>query len=78
MHLYKNVRDEKEFQKGYSEITKRPFEVTENDGVRMKLYQLYLDLILYIESYRYDGIQRNHQEKMKNKILGDIADLQFL
>jgi len=77
IHLYKDVRDEKEFQKGYSEVTGRPFKVTKNDCIRMKLYQLYLDLILYVESYRYDKSKRRNQERMRNKICMEVEALEL-
>lgn len=74
VHCYKDVRQEKEFQKGYETVTRQPFVVTEEDGVRMELYRLYLDLIVYVESYRYDEKYGQAVRKTMIKTIEDRID----
>lgn len=60
--LFHQVEDEKEFQRGYAEVSGKPFEITENDRIRMNLYRLYMTVILFVEAYRYD---EEYEAKMK-------------
>ena len=67
--LYEDVDTEEEFKLGYSEVSGCEFNVTEKDKMRMRLYRLYLDLIVYVESYRYgDNYGRRVREIMINNI----------
>lgn len=69
VHLYDDVDKEEEFKQGYSEVSGVELSVTEKDKVRMRLYRLYLDLIVYVESYRYDeGYGRRVREIMIKNI----------
>lgn len=69
VHLYDDVDKEEEFKSGYEEVSGCEFKVTEKDKVRMRLYRLYLDLIVYVESYRYDeGYGRRVREIMIKNI----------
>lgn len=54
MMLFEDVEQEPDFQKGYSEISERPFLITDGDRIRMNLYRLYMSVILFVESYRYE------------------------
>lgn len=74
VHLYKDVQQELDFQKGYMEVSGKPFVITEEDCVRMELYGLYLDVILFVESYRYDekygqAVRKNMGEKIEKRVL---------
>ena len=68
-HLYEDVDNEEDLKRGYSEGTGCEFIVTEKDKLRMRLYRLYLTLIIYVESYRYaEGYGRRVREIMGEKI----------
>ena len=54
MGLFDNVEEEPDFRRGYSEISHVPLEITEEDRIRMNLYRLYMSVILFVESYRYE------------------------
>lgn len=69
VHLYDDVDSEEELKCGYSEVSGCELKVNEKDKVRMRLYRLYLDLIVYVESYRYDeGYGRRVREIMIKNI----------
>lgn len=67
VHLYNDVSEEKEFMEGYSEITGKPLVVTQSNWIRMNLYRLYLEVIVYVEAYRYSD------EKRKSMVY-DVVD----
>ncbi len=74
MGLFEDVEEEPDFQRGYSEISQAPFEITEADRIRMNLYRLYMSVILFVESYRYEeayaaGI-KGHMTKRIHQLLG--------
>lgn len=54
MMLFENVEQELDFQRGYSEMSREPFVITDDDRIRMNLYRLYMSVILFVESYRYE------------------------
>lgn len=56
--IYGNIAEESAFIEGYSEATGIRLEITHNDEIRMKLYRIYMDLILAIESYRFEEAYR--------------------
>lgn len=70
--LFENVEQESDFQKGYSEISGTPFLITDDDRIRMNLYRLYMSVILYVESYRYD---EQYAATVKNDVIKDIHRL---
>lgn len=72
MMLFDNVEDEPDFRKGYSEISNIPFKITDNDRIRMNLYRLYMAVILFVESYRYD---EDYAEMIKGHLNKNIAHL---
>lgn len=70
--LFDDVTQEKDLQAGYSEISGKPFVVSKNDLIRMKLYSLYLSLIMFVETYRYDKLYAMGVEKY---VFGKISKL---
>lgn len=76
MMLFENVEQEFEFQKGYSEISGVPFLVTDNDRIRMNLYRLYMSVILFVESYRYEeqyaAMVKKHLIKGIHQLIGQL------
>lgn len=72
MMLFDNVEDEPDFRKGYSEISNVPLKITDNDRIRMNLYRLYMAVILFVESYRYD---EDYAEMIKGHLNKNIAHL---
>ena len=72
MMLFDNVEDEPDFRKGYSEISIVPLKITDNDRIRMNLYRLYMAVILFVESYRYD---EDYAEMIKGHLNKNIAYL---
>lgn len=72
MMLFDNVEDEPDFRKGYSEISIVPLKITDNDRIRMNLYRLYMAVILFVESYRYD---EDYAEMIKGHLNKNIAHL---
>ncbi len=72
MMLFDNVEDEPDFRKGYSEISNVPFKITDNDRIRMNLYRLYMAVIIFVESYRYD---EDYAEMIKGHLNKNIAHL---
>lgn len=70
--LINDVEEEKDFQRGYSEISGIPFTITKGDRIRMNLYRLYMAVILYVESYRYD---EEYEAKVKGFFEGYIRKL---
>lgn len=72
MMLFDNVEDEPDFRMGYSEISNVPFKITDNDRIRMNLYRLYMAVILFVESYRYD---EDYAEMIKGHLNKNIAHL---
>lgn len=70
--LFGNVERESDFQKGYSEISGTPFLITDDDKIRMNLYRLYMSVILFVESYRYD---EQYAAAVKNHVIKDIHRL---
>lgn len=76
MMLFDDVEQEKQLQAGYSEVSGRPFVITPNDHVRMKLYSLYLCIIMIVETYRFNklyaiGVEQYISGKMK-KLLAEL------
>ena len=74
--LFNDVENEIDLQKGYSEMSERPFIITENDRIRMRLYRLYLYTIMHVETYRYNkiyalGIEQYAMGTIK-KLLSDL------
>ncbi len=53
VNLYTDIGEETQFIEGYR-IVEEKFQVTEHDRERMKLYSLYLNMIMAIEAYRYE------------------------
>ena len=53
VHLLKNVESEREFLEGYAQI-RGPLNFAEDDRTRMDLYRLYMQVILFVEAYRFD------------------------
>ena len=78
MMLFENVEQEFDFQKGYSEISGTPFLITDDDRIRMNLYRLYMSVILFVESYRYDeqyaAMVKNHVIKGIHQLLGRLYE----
>lgn len=72
MMLFENVEQEFDFQQGYSEISETPFLITDDDRVRMNLYRLYMFVILFVESYRYD---EQYAAMVKNHVIKGIYQL---
>ena len=72
MMLFENVEQEFDFQKGYSEISGTPFLITDDDRIRMNLYRLYMSVILFVESYRYD---EQYAAMVKNHVIKGIHQL---
>ena len=68
---------EPDFQKGYSEISGSPFVITDHDRIRMMLYRLYMSVILFVESYRYDeqyaAMVKRHVIKGIRQLLGQLG-----
>lgn len=54
VNIYTDISQETQFTEGYRSICKS-FQVTEHDKERMMLYQLYMNTILAVETYRYDA-----------------------
>lgn len=52
--LYKDVEKETAFLEGYKRQSGRELTFTSNDRVRLKLYRIYLNMIMVIETYRYN------------------------
>lgn len=72
MMLFENVEQEFDYQKGYSEISGTPFQITDDDRIRMNLYRLYMSVILFAESYRYD---EQYAATVKNHVIKGIHQL---
>ena len=77
MMLFDDVEQEPDFQKGYSEISGSPFVITDHDRIRMMLYRLYMSVILFVESYRYDeqyaAMVKRHVIKGIRQLLGQLG-----
>lgn len=58
--IYSNVEEESEFLEGYSQGAGDRPVISEHDRVRMKLYRIYMDLNLVIETYRFEEAYRNY------------------
>lgn len=76
VHLYEDVDTEEEFKLGYTEVSGCEFKVTESDKIRIGLYRLYLELIIYVESYRYgENYGRRVRDKMMKNIEASLDNL---
>ena len=53
VELYTEIGRETQFLEGYRTVDKE-FQVTEHDRERMKLYSLYLNTIMAVETYRFE------------------------
>lgn len=58
--IYEDIETESAFIDGYSEEAGSKLEISYNDKIRMKLYRIYMDLLLAIETYRFDDAYRKH------------------
>lgn len=56
MFIYKDVEQEPEFIRGYESKTCAKLVIGESERTRMMLYRLYLNVILFTESYRYGRV----------------------
>ena len=56
MMIYKDVEKEREFINGYKKQSGRELSFSMNDRCRMKLYRIYLYMIMAIETYRYNRV----------------------
>ena len=54
VNIYTDISQEAQFIEGYRSICES-FKVTEHDKERMTLYRLYMNVILAVETYRYDA-----------------------
>lgn len=52
--IYEDILKEDSFIDGYSEVAGHRLVIGHNDSIRMKLYRIYMDLLLAIETYRFD------------------------
>ncbi len=52
--LYKDVEKEAAFLEGYKRQNGKELTFTGNDRIRLKLYRIYLNMIMVIETYRYN------------------------
>ena len=69
------MEEESEFFEGYSQGADRPV-ITEHDRVRMKLYRIYMDLNLVIETYRFEEAYRNYTvETRKDELIKLLESL---
>lgn len=71
-YLFNDVEKEPDFQKGYEEISRVPFTITDDDRVRMDLYRLYMAVILFVESYRFS---EQYESKAKMRMSERIRQL---
>ncbi|MCI8695093.1 MAG: aminoglycoside phosphotransferase family protein [Lachnospiraceae bacterium] len=74
--IYGDIAGEEAFIEGYSEAAGAGLEVTHNDRIRMKLYRIYMDLNLVIETYRFEEAYREQVIKSRKaelqKLLGSL------
>ena len=68
VHLLENVESEQDFLEGYAQI-RGPLHFSEDDRIRMDLYRLYMQIILFVEAYRFDeayaeNVKRRSGRKM--------------
>ncbi len=69
VHLLENVESEQEFLEGYAQI-RGSLHFSEDDRIRMDLYRLYMQIILFVEAYRFDeayaeNVRRRSGRKME-------------
>ena len=69
MSIFWDVEQEADFCAGYSEVSSSPLTVTEDDRIRMNLYRLYMAVILYVETYRYDPEYAAHAQGFSMKYI---------
>ncbi len=63
VHLLEDVGSEQEFLEGYAQIL-GPLKFLKDDRIRMDLYRLYMQVILFVEAYRFDEA---HAEKVRKR-----------
>lgn len=51
-----DIEKEPEFLNGYNEVATKKINLGKSEKIRMNLYCLYLSLIMYVETYRYNKI----------------------
>lgn len=67
--LFDNIENETDFCAGYCEVTGVPLTFTDRDRIRMNLCKLYMSVILYVETYRYNRLRAAYmQGKCKNRM----------
>ena len=76
VELYTEIGRETQFLEGYRTVDKE-FQVTEHDRERMKLYSLYLNTIMAVETYRfeenYGKMMQGYCSRNIDKLLGELA-----
>ncbi len=81
VHLFQDVEQEPFFCKGYSEVSGASLVITDSDRKRMDFYRLYMQIILYVEAYRYpDEVcsrQRESAARRINNLLEKIKEVNF-
>ena len=55
MLIYDDIEKEKEFLDGYSEVTGKKIVICQEDKIRMDLYRIYMNLVLGIETFKFEG-----------------------
>jgi len=71
-----DVRDNKIFTENYSLITGKPLTFTRNDTIRLRMYKIYLTLLMGVEVYRYNEEETKQRlEYCNQKIVSDLIEL---
>lgn len=70
--LFDDVEKEPEFCKGYSETVGHEICVGEPERIRMDLYRLYMLMILFVETYRYEEEVAEGRKAFCRKAMKDL------
>jgi len=54
--IYVDIKNEPEIQRGYTEVSGKPFALTRDDEIRMLVYGMHDSIFFAVETYRYNKV----------------------